>query len=733
MPDIFVPGVKSRFDTEKIISGLMEVERIPRNRVAGDNEKLEVQKTHWQELGRRITQLRESSRSLFSHQNPFKDSKAVSSDPFVLDATSTREAGEQSHDFIVKQIAKADKLLSNDLDKSFTIAAGNYVFSTGKNDVSFNYKGGTVNDFASFINRRGNGKIKADTVGIRAGTTALVIESLDTGSENKLSFSGAALDMALKTGILGNGKTEPKTISIKAIDANNANAKSGKGPDTLQTDVQGDVLMVSSMSKSDVSMNGGITVTPTMILKIETSVRNSQGLQTGSNSASGTTITSQHGKTLLTPALQGGATDEGVFDPSKMIAVEDQIDGDVDGKYSVQKQRLQGAAQGEGRKSGDGFEYGPLSEDSENNASASSNIQDEARVDNLDVLSLIFSDGSSIDLPAIKDNSDFSAAQYNLSEFAKDKMVSYLRVNNNNTHREVSLRNIHILDPLSNTSGEPLHPITTAQDAIIDMDGIEVMRPTNEIDDLIPGIILKPKNESDKTVKISVEHDTESIKYSVVEFVRNYNLLMADLNVLTRSDEAIIKELTYLSKEETDEMKEKLGVFTGDNTLTRFRGSLQQIVTAPYRVDDGNQYMFADFGISTDARRSGSYDPSKLRGYLEVDEKVFDDAIATKLKAMSQVFGRDTDGDLIIDSGAAYDMERAVRPFVELGGIISTKTGTIDRRVDDNKKRIETMDKQLASKEQKLKNQYGQMEGAYNRMEKLGNSLETFSNQNSKN
>jgi flagellar hook-associated protein 2 len=98
---------------------------------------------------------------------------------------------------------------------------------------------------------------------------------------------------------------------------------------------------------------------------------------------------------------------------------------------------------------------------------------------------------------------------------------------------------------------------------------------------------------------------------------------------------------------------------------------------------------------------------------------------------IQQLFGYDTDGDLIVDSGLAYTIEQLSQPYVESGGFITLKTGALDSRISQDRRRIETMDRQLAAREAQLKMQYGQMEGAYNRMEQLSNSLENFSRQSS--
>jgi flagellar hook-associated protein 2 len=213
---------------------------------------------------------------------------------------------------------------------------------------------------------------------------------------------------------------------------------------------------------------------------------------------------------------------------------------------------------------------------------------------------------------------------------------------------------------------------------------------------------------------------------------------MAEMNVLTRNDARILDELSYLSEEERQEMQKRLGAFSGDTVLNQFRNSLQRAAAMPYRTSGEEQdyILLAQIGVSTDARRAGlggGYDPARLRGYLEIDEKALDAALESRLPLVQQLFGYDTDGDLIVDSGLGLMIENLSRPYVESGGFISLKTGALDSRISQDRRRIETMDRQLAAREAQLKMQYGQMEGAYNRMEQLSNSLENFSRQNSGN
>jgi flagellar hook-associated protein 2 len=354
------------------------------------------------------------------------------------------------------------------------------------------------------------------------------------------------------------------------------------------------------------------------------------------------------------------------------------------------------------------------------------------RVDDFGVLTFTYSDGTSTILPPIADSEDFRSYQYRLQDIAGDKAIVSLELVNNNTHRDVSIKNIRIYDPQASGGGFKAHnPVSLAGDASIAMDGIEVRRPSNNIDDLIPGVTVTPRSVSDRPVSLGVRPDREGIKDSIISLVGNYNRLMAEVNILTRNDDRLIQELSYLSPEEQESYRKRLGAFSGDSTLSQFKNTLQRAASAPYPTSD-QPLLLSQIGVGTDVRRSAAssgYDASRLRGYLEIDEKVLDAALETRIPQIRQLFGFDSDGDLLVDTGMAYAIDALARPYVETGGVISLKTNSIDSRVSQDQRRMETLDRQLASKESALKAQYGQMEGAFTRMERMGTSLDNFSQQ----
>jgi flagellar hook-associated protein 2 len=670
MSDVYIPGVKSRFNTENLVEDLMRVERIPRNRVEKDVENLQSQKTYWQELGRRMSTLRESARALFSFQNPFIDRIVTSGDESALTGTAVRDAVEQGRNFTVKQMAQADRFLSRPLEDDYRVEAGNYTFTVGKDEVSFNFRGGTLPEFADALNRRGRDKIQAGVITVQRGFKSLLIESRVTGAENRLGFAGDAEKLALSTGMIeGSGDSRRNiAVTLETVTTDGQSAEVSDG-----------VVKIYAGGQAAIPLDPAVRTAPNLVLTFEAA----------------TEILPEEN----TPPPS----------PGPSLAEADSADG---GGISAEDD-----APENGGSSAAAPEAAPLPLPS--------------RVDDPEVITLKFTDGSTARIPALRDSETFQAYRFSLPELAGDKTVASIDFNNRNTHRDVSVRNIMIFDPGAEGGIRPGNAVSTAQDAVISMDGIEVSRPSNVIDDLIPGVTLTVKAPSDRPVKLEVVPDRESAKEAIISLVGNYNRLMAEMNVLTRNDDRLVQELSYLSSEEQEEMRKKLGVFAGESTLIQFKAGLQRAVTGSYLTSmEGDLTMLPQIGIGTDVRKAGAttgYDPSRLRGYLEIDEKTLDAALETRLQAIQQLFGYDTDGDLIIDSGVAYMMDMLARPYVETGGVITLKTGSIESRIVQDNRRIETMDRQLAAKEASLKNQYAQMEGAYSRMERMSTSLDQFS------
>ncbi len=301
--------------------------------------------------------------------------------------------------------------------------------------------------------------------------------------------------------------------------------------------------------------------------------------------------------------------------------------------------------------------------------------------------------------------------------------------NRGNTHRRITIHDISITDPSDRGDAIPASPVSTASDAVIKIDGIEVRRPDNEIDDVISGVTLNVRGPSDGPVEILIEPDREAIKDDIIAFVGSYNQLMTRINIVTDGNESVINEIEYFTDDERETAFEQLGIFRGDTTFMQLKNRLRQIVMTPYETSAAEQLsMLSQIGISsTSAGIGGGVDASRMRGYLEINEGQLDEALnSDRLPAIKELFGIDTDQDLVVDTGVGYDIDQYTTYYVRTGGLIATRISGINQRIERTDNDIERMELSLEDKEQQLRIKYGQMESALGTMEENSRALENL-------
>ena len=314
------------------------------------------------------------------------------------------------------------------------------------------------------------------------------------------------------------------------------------------------------------------------------------------------------------------------------------------------------------------------------------------------------------------------------------KNIDSIVLKNRNTGTALSISSASALNPSENRGFVPQHAISSADDAIIKYEGITIKRPTNTIDDVVPEVTLNLFDKTEKTATISVKPDVESAKEALITFVGKYNQSVAEINILSQNKPEIIEELDYLSSDEKKAEQEKLGMFNMDSSLTSLKSALQTTTTANYKFsEDAKITMLSQIGIATNATNYSGYTPSNLRGYPEIDEKKLDSELEKNLDDVKNMFGYDSDGDLIIDSGIGFKLDKQLTAYVQSGGIFAMKTSALDSRIKSSEQKIARLETQMDDKEAELRNKYGQMEGALNSLESQQNTIKNFSNSGNNN
>ena len=684
MAGLSIPGVTDTYNTNETVEKLMQIERIPLTREQNQLDEYKSQQSAWREVNTQLTSLRDSTKTLYSYDNPFNNKITTSTDENAITATANRGADIQSFKIDVIQPATADRFLTEELSSDYKVPSGVYTYKVGEKQLTINWKGGSLKDFSAAINKRSNGIVKSMLVGASSGKKTLLIESLVTGKENKLIFEGAAKDFAIETGMISPVKASTSTFGnttsdLKQVAFKEANKQSNM-PEISVTRTQ------LSEGKVKVSPRGGYDVS------IPSSAANN------SNTHISFTVKA-----------------------TQIADITEEINN------STQEPVI---------PSGGFAEFGGITVENASSETllpkSTTKIEPVDSVISKNIIYAVFNDGTErvISTPDILNEKEQSI-DIDLSQYKGIKAIS---VRNMNTGYSLEISEFTAYDSASNLGYSPNHAIAEAGDAIIKYEGITITRPSNEIDDVVPEIILNVHDKTEKTATLTVKVDKEAAKDALIEFVGKYNQAVAKINILSQNKPELINELDYLTDDEKEKLTGQLGMFSTDFSLTNIKSNMQTILSSNYKFEENSVVTaLTQLGIATNAAGySGSYSQSKLRGYLEIDEKKLDDALENHLDDIKNLFGYDTDGDLIIDEGIAYKLDKQITAYTQTGGIIALKTSTLDSKIKSSETKITKLEDQMEKKESELKQKYSSMQGSLSSLENQQTTISNFTQQQNK-
>jgi flagellar hook-associated protein 2 len=151
-----------------------------------------------------------------------------------------------------------------------------------------------------------------------------------------------------------------------------------------------------------------------------------------------------------------------------------------------------------------------------------------------------------------------------------------------------------------------------ARDAVLRIDGLEVTRSGNEINDVLEGVLLElHPGAAGKRIGISVTLDTDSVTSAINEFVTRYNSLIDSINELTGYDP------------ETG----VAGPLSGDASVRGVAAQIRRVMSSNFGSINQSYDSLASIGIDT-----------QRDGKLSLDDGRLQQAIETNLQEVVQLF-----------------------------------------------------------------------------------------------
>ena len=260
----------------------------------------------------------------------------------------------------------------------------------------------------------------------------------------------------------------------------------------------------------------------------------------------------------------------------------------------------------------------------------------------------------------------------------------------------------------SDSDGLSFNNIQTASDAELTVNGVDFVRSTNQISDIIQGVTLNLVNTTDGTETISVVRDTSLAKENIIGFVAMFN--------------EATNEFKNLTDAETD------GPLRGDTIFRSMVSQLRSIMISESSAPGDNINSLSSMGIAIDRN-----------GQLVYDEAKIDTALNDHYDEVVKIFSANTNDQSRFSTeagGVAGDIKALIEKVTASDGYLTTTEASLTERNADYQQDLKDIDERMAQVEERYNRQFLVMQTIIEEMnstkESLISSLENlpFSNKN---
>ena len=229
--------------------------------------------------------------------------------------------------------------------------------------------------------------------------------------------------------------------------------------------------------------------------------------------------------------------------------------------------------------------------------------------------------------------------------------------------------------------------LQTAQDSIMEFEGLSITRSSNEISDVIDGATINLIATTSSAVRLNITNDKSTLKTNIQSMVDTYN----DLNNLFT---------TFTSTSSEDELGNALG---DDTSMVRFlKDQIRTAIFADSSTKSGNINAMRDLGISVD--KSGT---------MTFTSTTYDAAILSSYNDIVTMLTADTSNESLFtttNKGLAQDIATALGNFTDSDGIVTTRSTNATSDLADHKEELAELETRMESVYQRYLTQFTAME-----------------------
>ncbi len=232
-----------------------------------------------------------------------------------------------------------------------------------------------------------------------------------------------------------------------------------------------------------------------------------------------------------------------------------------------------------------------------------------------------------------------------------------------------------------------------SQNAVINVNGIDIIRQNNTVTDALPGVTLTLKAPSTADETLSVTRSTDDNKKAVTEWVTAYNALQSTITSLTK----YLPPATGATGQNSSN-----GVLMGDSTIRGVQSDLRALLT---NVQTGSYAIMAQLGITQDPLKGadGTF------GNLKIDDKKLTQALTENPAGVQAYFVGDGK-----TTGFATQMNNTLTEMLSTSvgkeGVIQNAKDGINASLKTIAKRYDAMELSIEATMARYKKQFSDLD-----------------------
>ena len=249
----------------------------------------------------------------------------------------------------------------------------------------------------------------------------------------------------------------------------------------------------------------------------------------------------------------------------------------------------------------------------------------------------------------------------------------------------------------SSDSAISFSSVQSASDAQLNVNGIDFIRSSNVIDDVLTGVSLTLNTATSGTANLNISQDNNEARANIVDFVSIYNEAQRQLKELTNSSIG--------------------GELAGDSIFRSLTSTLRTTILSTSSSAGTNIANLSDMGISVS--RSGE---------LEVNDTKLDNALSNNYSDVIQMFSANTDDQSVASTdvaGLAGDINRIITNVTSADAYLVTQQQVLADANAERQVELTDLEERMERVEERYNRQFLAMQQIIDQMNSTRESMES--------